>query len=108
MRMLGLTSIVLAAGLALAAPGHAQNSTAPAAATPQSAAPASVTPAPAAAATPAVADPTLDAEGKPLLKPTAGIGQPQDAVYGLQEQVTPNGREAHWFHNVILVPLITV
>jgi cytochrome c oxidase subunit 2 len=114
MRMLGLTSIVLAAGLALGAPGHAQepaaapaaNATAPEA-TAAPAPAAAATPAPVAAATPAVADPTLDASGKPLLGPSTTIGQPQDALYGLQEQVTPNGREAHWFHNVILVPLIT-
>ncbi|WP_235536789.1 cytochrome c oxidase subunit II [Sphingomonas sp. Root241] len=113
--MLGLTSIVLAAGLALGAPGHAQepaaapaaNATAPEA-TAAPAPAAAATPAPVAAATPAVADPTLDASGKPLLGPSTTIGQPQDALYGLQEQVTPNGREAHWFHNVILVPLITV
>jgi cytochrome c oxidase subunit 2 len=115
MRMLGLTSIVLAAGLALGAPGHAQepaaapaaNATAPEA-TAAPAPAAAATPAPVAAATPAVADPTLDASGKPLLGPSTTIGQPQDALYGLQEQVTPNGREAHWFHNVILVPLITI
>lgn len=114
MRMLGLTSIVLAAGLALGAPGHAQEpaaapaapATAPVTAAPEAAA----TPAaaPASAATPAVADPTLDASGKPLLGPSKTIGQPQDRLFGLQEQVTPNGREAHWFHNVILVPLIVV
>jgi cytochrome c oxidase subunit II len=120
MRMLGLTSIVLAAGLALGAPGHAQepaaapaaNATAPAAATPEAtAAPApaaAATPAPVAAATPAVADPTLDASGKPLLGPSTTIGQPQDRLFGLQDQVTPTGREAHWFHNWVLMPLIVV
>lgn len=116
MRMLGLTSIVLAAGLALGAPGHAQepaaapaaNATAPDAAAPTPAPVAEAAAAPAAAATPAVADPTLDASGKPLTKAAPGIGQPQDRLFGLQEQVTPNGREAHWFHNVILVPLITI
>ncbi|UZK64911.1 cytochrome c oxidase subunit II [Sphingomonas sp. M1-B02] len=113
--MLGLTSIVLAAGLALAAPGHAQNITAPEAApATQSAgtsgAPAA-TPATAAAATPAPtapADPTLDSAGVPITRAVPGMGQPQDALYGLQEQVTPNGREAHWFHNWILLPLITL
>ncbi|WP_404335242.1 cytochrome c oxidase subunit II [Sphingomonas sp. MMS12-HWE2-04] len=102
MRMLGLTSIVLAAGLAFASPSQAQNSTAPA-----PAAPAAVE-APAAAATPAVADPTLDAAGKPLLHADASIGQPKPDAWYLQDQVTPTGREAHWFHNTILVPLITV
>lgn len=112
MRMLGLTSIVLAAGLALGAPLHAQNSAAPAAPTPEAAtAPAAVpapAAAPAAAPTPAVADPTLDAAGQPLLKPAPTIGVPQDRLFGLQEQVTPNGREAHWFHNWVLMPLITI
>jgi cytochrome c oxidase subunit 2 len=120
MRMLGLTSIVLAAGLALGAPGHAQepaaapaaNAAAPAATAPEAtAAPApaaAATPAPVAAATPAVADPTLDASGKPLLGPSATVGQPQDRLFGLQDQVTPTGREAHWFHNWVLMPLIVV
>ena len=33
-----------------------------------------------------------------------GIGQPTGL--GLQEQVTPIGQEAAWFHNTILMPLI--
>ncbi|NYT42499.1 cytochrome c oxidase subunit II [Sphingomonas sp. R-74633] len=103
MRMLGLTSTLLAAGLAFAMPASAQepvtNTAAPAAST--------AAPAPAAAATPAVADPTLDANGKPLTKAVPGIGQPTADAWWLQEQVTPTGREAHWFHNSVLVPLIT-
>jgi cytochrome c oxidase subunit 2 len=43
----------------------------------------------------------------PRTAPTAGIGQP-DGRLGLQEQVSPIGQEAAWFHNVILMPLITV
>ena len=39
--------------------------------------------------------------------PTPGIGQP-DGRMGLPDQVTPIGEEAAWFHNVILMPLITV
>jgi len=39
-------------------------------------------------------------------KPEPGIGQP-DGRMGLQEQVTPIGVEAAWFHNVLLVPIIT-
>ena len=110
MRMLGLTRILLAAGLAFAAPALAQEpAAAPAApaaapaATDNSAAPVADN-----AAAPAVADPTLDASGKPKTAPVAGIGQPTDGVYGIQEQVTPNGRTAHWFHDVILFPLITI
>jgi len=99
MRMLGLTSIVLAMGLAFAGPAQAQEPAAP---------PAANAAAPAAAATPAVADPTLDATGKPKLAPAADIGHPTDKAWWLQDQVTPNGREAHWFHNSILLPLITI
>ena len=99
MRMLGLTSIVLAMGLAFAAPAQAQE---------PAAAPAANAAAPAAAATPAGADPTRDAEGKPKTHPQAGIGQPTEGAWWLQEQVTPNGREAHRFHNNILLWLITI
>ena len=53
----------------------------------------------AAAATPAPA--------VPRTAPTAGIGQP-DGRYLLQDQVSPIGEEASWFHNMILLPLITV
>lgn len=42
-----------------------------------------------------------------LTAPTPGIGQP-DGRYGLQDQVTPIGQEAVWFHDVILLPLITI
>jgi cytochrome c oxidase subunit II len=38
--------------------------------------------------------------------PTPGIGQP-DGRMNFQDQVTPIGEEAAWFHNVILLPLIT-
>lgn len=109
MRMLGLTSTLLAAGLAIAMPASAQepvsNTAAPTATA--AAAPAPAATAPVAAAKPAVADPTLDAAGKPLTKAAPGIGQPTADAWWLQPQVTPNGREAHWFHNVVLVPLIT-
>jgi cytochrome c oxidase subunit II len=39
--------------------------------------------------------------------PEPGIGQP-DGRWSLQDQFTPIGREAAWFHNYILVPAITV
>ncbi|MBV8687087.1 MAG: cytochrome c oxidase subunit II [Alphaproteobacteria bacterium] len=39
--------------------------------------------------------------------PTPGIGQP-DGRAGLQDQVTPIGIEASWFHNKILMPIITI
>ena len=113
MRILGLTSIVLAAGLALAGPSHAQNNAAPPPATPVVAAP---TPAPTApaigdmtsAALPAKpADPTLNADGSFKTAPIAGIGQPVNEHIGLQPQVTPNGRRAAHFHDAILIPVIT-
>ena len=37
--------------------------------------------------------------------PTPGVGQP-DGRMNFQDQVTPIGEEAAWFHNVILLPLI--
>ncbi|MDB5691546.1 MAG: coxB [Alphaproteobacteria bacterium] len=39
--------------------------------------------------------------------PTPGIGQPDGRAH-LQEQFTPIGQEAAWFHNTILMPLITL
>jgi cytochrome c oxidase subunit 2 len=66
-------------------------------------APATTAPDPSAnAAAPAAAPAAL-----PRTAPTAGIGQP-DGRLGLQEQVSPIGQEAAWFHNMILMPLITV
>jgi cytochrome c oxidase subunit II len=41
------------------------------------------------------------------ISPQPGIGQP-DGRMGLQEQFTEIGEEAAWFHNVILLPVITV
>jgi cytochrome c oxidase subunit 2 len=107
MRILGLT-IALAAGLALAAPSHAQTPP-PAASAPAAAAPAADTAAVAnttEAAKPA--DPTLNPDGSHKTAPVPGIGMPVDGHYTLQPQVTPNGRTAEHFHNVILFPLITV
>ncbi|MEA3030298.1 MAG: cytochrome c oxidase subunit [Sphingomonadales bacterium] len=43
----------------------------------------------------------------PATAPTPGIGQP-DGRMGLQDQVSPIGQEALWFHNMILMPLITI
>ncbi|UYY75953.1 cytochrome c oxidase subunit II [Sphingomonas sp. R1] len=103
MRSFLVPSILLAAGLAFASPGMAQPA-APAAPASSAAA------APAATAAPAakVADPTLDAAGKPLHTAQPGVGEPVDKAYYLQQQVTPTGQEAHWFHNTILLPLITI
>jgi cytochrome c oxidase subunit 2 len=39
--------------------------------------------------------------------PSIGIGQP-DGRLGLQQQFSPIGEEAAWFHNIILLPIITI
>jgi cytochrome c oxidase subunit 2 len=88
-----------AAALAAGAPGPAAAPVAAPAPAPQPAA-SETAPETANAAAPALAAP-------PRTAPTAGIGQP-DGRLGLQEQVSPIGQEAAWFHNVILMPLITV
>jgi cytochrome c oxidase subunit 2 len=44
-----------------------------------------------------------------VTKPEAGVGMPQSGYWqGFQEQYTPIGEEAAWFHNIILMPLITI
>lgn len=69
--------------------------------------------APAAAAATAPGANTAEAAPAPTpaapasLKPTDGIGQPAAGAYGLQPQVTDNGRFAQWMHNWLLLPLIT-
>jgi cytochrome c oxidase subunit 2 len=107
MRMMGLKSIVLAAGLAMAGIGHA----APQAPATPAAATASNTPATApAAAKPAAAaptDPMLAMDGAPAMPLTPGVGMPVAGEIGLQPQVTKNGVRALGFHNDILVPVIT-
>lgn len=116
MRTTGLKSIFFTLGLLVAGAGQAapQAVTPPPAAAPVTVtpvAPAAGTAAPSVAATPAAttpADPTLAADGTPLLRATAGVGQPVDGHYGIQPQVTPNGRWAHWFHDIILFPVITI
>lgn len=110
MRMTGLKSLLMAAGLALASTGgNAQeaapaNTTAPAAtaaADPAAAANATAPAAPAAAATPAVAAPAL-------VQPESDWGQPIPRGIALPEQVSPNGKTALWLHDVILMPIIVV
>ncbi|TMJ20549.1 MAG: cytochrome c oxidase subunit II [Alphaproteobacteria bacterium] len=95
---LKLVAVAAAFGMA---PTAALATTAPAA--PAATAPATAVPAAAPVAAPAgnsVAAPAVTA-------PTPGIGQPTDAI-GLQQQFSPIGEEASWFHNIILTPLITV
>jgi cytochrome c oxidase subunit II len=40
--------------------------------------------------------------------PTADIGQPISGSLGIQRQVTPNGLQALWMHDWLLMPVITV
>jgi cytochrome c oxidase subunit 2 len=80
-----LFAIAAAFGMA---PAAALAAVAPAPATTAAAAPAASVPAPARAA------------------PTPGVGQPTERI-GLQPQVSEIGEEAVWFHNAILMPLIT-
>ncbi|MES2054453.1 MAG: cytochrome c oxidase subunit II [Pseudomonadota bacterium] len=116
--MTGLKSIMLAAGLLLAGAGpgigHAAAPVAPAVTAPAAtapAAPAATAPQATTTAAPAAAkptDPALAQDGAPIMAPTAGVGQPVDGHWGIQPQVTKNGERAHWFHDAILVPVITV
>lgn len=64
------------------------------------------------AAAPAAGAPTADATpaeatpAPPQLAPQPGVGQPVARGFDLQDQVTPNGRQARWIHNAILMPII--
>lgn len=40
--------------------------------------------------------------------PTPGIGMPVDGQIGIQPQVTPDGQNALWMHDILLMPIITV
>ena len=40
--------------------------------------------------------------------PDATVGQPKADTWGFQPQVTPIGQTGLWFHNAILMPIITV
>lgn len=42
------------------------------------------------------------------LKPNPEIGQPVDGQIGIQPQVTEIGQDAQWFHDAMLMPIITV
>jgi len=80
----------------------------PAGAPPQVAASAGA--APSASASPAatsVSAPAVKAPIPEFYAPTPGIGQPTDRI-GLQPQVTSNGAYAAWFHDGLLLPIITV
>ena len=116
----GLTPAALAQGAAL--PAQPKQALPAAPATPAPAAQANVSTAqPQEISDPAVARPggeepsnaqvaqttqTVQALG-PRATPQVGIGQP-DGRMNLQDQFTPIGEEAAWFHNVILLPVITI
>jgi cytochrome c oxidase subunit II len=71
-----------------------------------SAAPASVATAPATTSTPAAATAT-PAPAFPRAAPTPGIGYPTGA-WKFQPQFGEIGQQALWFHNAILMPIITI
>eukprot|EP01037_Dinobryon_pediforme_P023895 gene23895-25491_t len=112
MRRIGIKSIVLAASLAILSIGAADAApqAAPIApvAKPVEAAPVAASPA-ATQAAPAVVsnDPMLAVDGAPAMAIDPKVGQPVDGLITIQPQVTPNGRQALWFHNWLLVPTIT-
>ena len=123
----GIKGWVLAAGFALTALTGAGSAGA------QAPAPAATSPATAATAAPsglrpadsnqgqaggtvqkadaAPQSPALAMDGAPAFNATTsapGVGQPLDGVIHIQPQVTKNGLRAHWFHDRILFPLITI
>jgi len=105
--------MMLAAGLAAASLSVASPVEAAIAAAPRSElAPAPATqlaPAPGEelTATDAAAAASADADDFEYAVPVEGIGQP-DGRMGIQDQVTEVGREAQWFHDWLLLPIITV
>ncbi|WP_165325347.1 cytochrome c oxidase subunit II [Stakelama tenebrarum] len=104
--MLGLTSIVLAAGLALGSAGHAQTPTA-APATESTTTEATTTDAAAEATAEATpADPTLNPDGTQKVAPKEGVGLPVNGGIGLQDQYSVIGDDGHVFHNYVLLPVL--
>lgn len=118
MRVLGLTSIMLAAGLFFSATtANGQSSASPPApGTTESTNGATTAPLTATGAPPDAAnaapptrppDPTLNPDGTQRMAPSAQVGQPSAGGIAIQHQVTSTGREALAFHNGVLLPLIT-
>lgn len=105
-----LRSALLAIGLVLS-PAAAMAQGTPAAPAPVTAAPAPVAAAPAPKADAAAATPAAE-QAKPeapaALVPVEGVGQPLAGAIGIQPQVTANGERAQFFHDAILLPIITV
>ncbi len=117
MRRIGIKSIVLAASLAISSIGAADAAPQPSPiapvakpveSAPVTAAPATTPAAPAAAPAAASNDPMLAVDGAPAMAIDPKVGQPVDGLITIQPQVTPNGKQALWFHNWLLVPTITI
>ena len=60
------------------------------------------------AAAPAAAAGDSAASSYVRMKPVEGKGMPVDAGLSLQNQYSPLGEYAHWIHNGVLMPIITV
>ena len=121
--LLKLLAVAAAFGMAPAAVAQ-QATTTPAAAQPAAAPPSDAISAqsqaapaqPEEASNPAIANITGEAPSDATVaKSTVAsnlptptyIGQPNHSIH-IQDQVTPIGREAAWFHNVLLVPIIVI
>ena len=108
--MTGIKAIVLAGGLAMIGMGAVQ--AAPQAAPvvtvtkPEAVAPTAAAPAAAAPAAATANDPMLAVDGAPAMAIDPNVGQPVFGHISLQPQVTKTGRQAAWFHNVLLMPVI--
>ena len=101
--LLKLFAIAAAFGMA---PAAALAAPAPA---PAAAAPATASSAPAASERAANSNMAAPAAAAPApAAPVHGIGQPTEEDYGLQQPVSPIGERGLWFHNWILMPLITI
>jgi len=88
-------SALFAIGLLLAPAALAQD--APTPVVPDT--PAATASAPVAAPVPTIAAPAP-------ARPVERVGQPKDGLIGIQQQVTPTGRQALFMHDVILMPVI--
>jgi cytochrome c oxidase subunit 2 len=113
--ILAAAAFALAPAAALSQAASAPAPTAPAAQTPRDAisAASQAAPAqpeemsPAETGSEAPSNASVLASSPARTAPDATVGQPTDGTMGFQPQVTPIGQEALWFHNVLLMPLIT-
>ncbi|WP_414900555.1 cytochrome c oxidase subunit II [Sphingomonas flavalba] len=105
--MIKFTPFLLAFGLIAASAATAQPAPAPAPVAPATvAAPAPITPvATPAADAPAAAESQAVEAPAPLL-PDPNVGMPQAGSMQVEHQVTPNGQEALWIHDAVLMPVI--